>query len=187
MTASNGSAGSSSAVQAPCTPERAGEVQRSPGQAQRRAPRRRGPAANCAASRPIVPGPSTSTRLPAPAPPPGRPAARCRPARPGRRPTASTVSGSACSAEAGTGSCSASAPGQPPRMPISKRSAHTCCRPSRQRRQLPAAEHRVAGDAPAEPGRVDAVADRGRRCRTTRARAASGTRRGPGAGRPSRR
>ena len=76
-------------------------------------------AANCATSRPMVPGPSTSSRPPggtaAPrtarmALPPGSTSAPRR---------ASTVSGSGYRAQAGTGSCSASAPGQPPRMPIS--------------------------------------------------------------------
>jgi len=45
----------------------------------------------------------------------------------------STVSGRWCNADAGTSSCSAKAPGQPRRMPISYRSTHTCWRPSRQR------------------------------------------------------
>ena len=40
-------------------------------------------------------------------------------------------------ARPGPASCSASAPGQPPRMPISYRSAHTCCRPDVQRSQCP--------------------------------------------------
>ena len=48
-----------------------------------------------------------------------------------------TDSGSGTSARTGTGSCSASAPGQPWRTPISWRSAHRCWRPLVQRPQVP--------------------------------------------------
>ena len=121
---------------------------------------------------------------PGPAPAPGRPADGPRP-RTARRAlppgstsapaVSSTASGSARSAVAGTASCSASAPGDPPRMPISYRSAQTCCRPRPAAAAGAAAEHRVAGDPAAEPRGVDAGTDRRRPCRTTRGPAASGS------------
>lgn len=92
---------------------------------------------NSATSRPMVPGPSTSTRSPGPAPvacaarralPPGSTSAPS---------TGSTESGRTCNETAGTASCSARAPARPPRMPTSSRFSHTCCRPRRQRRQTP--------------------------------------------------
>ena len=52
---------------------------------------------------------------------------------------------------------------------------------------VPAAQHGVARDPPAEPGRVDAGADRGHRAAPLVAEPHRVTRRGPGAGRPSRR
>ena len=94
--------------------------------------------ANWATSRPIVPGPSTSTRSPGLQL--GRPhgaqrvAARLdqRAERRRRRCRAARRSD-----VTGTASCSASAPGQPPRMPISYRSSQTCWRPDRQRWHRP--------------------------------------------------
>ena len=97
------------------------------------------------------------------------------------------ASGSANSAGAGRRVCSASAPANPPRMPISNAVCADVVPPGPAALAVPAADHRVAGDPAAEPARVDAGADRRTRRRTTRDPAASGTPRGPGAGRPSRR
>ena len=152
------------------------------------APRRPARAANWAASRPIVPGPRTSSRSPG-----GSAAARtARSALPPGSTSAperrvDRVGQARAGRVTGTGSCSASAPGQPPRMPISYRSAQTCCRPRRQRRAAPAAEHGVAGDPAADPGRVDAGADRRDRAAPLVADPHRVARPGRCAGRPSRR
>ena len=145
--------------------------------------------ANIAASSPMVPGPSTRRRSPEPGSAPQhrpervaawldhcpgnhhrpRPAADAEPspeprsARPGRRGTRA-----GCRFRTG------------PRTRV--------CSPPRQRRQLPAAEHRVAGDPAPEPRRVDAR----RRCPGHGAAPFVAephriTRRNPDAGRPSRR
>ena len=128
------------------------------------APRRPGPRANIAASRPIVPGPEDQQPVAGPqARRPGPRAARCRRARPARPTASSTASGRACSAVTGTASCSASAPGQPPRMPISYRSSQTCWRPPPAAAAAPAAEHGVAGDPAAEPAGSTPGADRATR------------------------
>jgi hypothetical protein len=91
----------------------------------------------CAASSPMVPGPITSSRCPPPASA-ARTARSALPPGSTRAPMAApTPAGIGCRALAGTRSCSARAPGQPPRTPISYRSAHRCCRPPRQRRHRP--------------------------------------------------
>ena len=84
----------------------------------------------------MVPGPQTRIRFPGPAPaaeaarqalPPGSTIAPAR---------SSTASGSRCRLDAGTMTCSASAPGQP-MMPISCLSAQMCPRPARHREHRP--------------------------------------------------
>ena len=118
--------------------ERAGEARDRSGVARAGAPRRPRPGRTRPTSRPIVPGPRTSSAVPPAARRPRGPrAARCRPARPARRQRRRPRPAAPCSARTGTASCSASAPGQPPRMPISNRSAQTLCRPRRQRSQCP--------------------------------------------------
>ena len=137
-----------------------GERQGSVGDAPSGAPALPGRRRTGAASRPIVPGPRMSTRSPA-----DRFAARTarRALPPGSTiaPAASSiVSGSACTAVTGTASCSASAPGKPPRMPISNRSRADVVPAGQAPAALAAAQHGVAGDPPAEPRRVDARPDR---------------------------
>ena len=65
------------------------------------------------------------------------PARRCRRARPAPPPCRRSCRGGRGATIAGTASCSASAPGQPLRIPTSNRSAHRCWRPSRHRSQRP--------------------------------------------------
>ena len=71
--------------------------------------------------------------------------------------TASTVAGSACSDRTGTASCSASAPGRPPRMPTSSRWSQTCCCPRRQRRHVPSPIIVSPVTRRPDPRRIDAL------------------------------
>ena len=76
-------------------------------------------AAICATSSPIVPGPSTSSRSPASSPAPHTARSALPPGSTMAPADGPTASGSGTSARTGTGSCSARAPGQPWRTPIS--------------------------------------------------------------------
>jgi hypothetical protein len=136
MTASKGRSGRSSSGQARSNPRVRANASERPERPSRctSAPAAR---ANMATSSPIVPGPRTSARSPGPrsaawaerrALPPGSTSAPR---------AASTESGSACSEPAGTASCSARAPGWPPRTPTSCRCSQTCWWPLRQRRHTP--------------------------------------------------
>ena len=93
-------------------------------------------AANAALSSPIVPGPQTRTRRPGAA----KAAEAARQALPPgstRAPTVSSIpDGSRCRLDAGTITCSASAPAQP-MIPTSCLSAQMCQRPARHREHRP--------------------------------------------------
>ncbi len=113
-----------------------------------------------AASRPIVPGPSTSTRDPV-----ARPRCLGRPQRVGSRldhRPGDVVDGVGQRVQRGDGhrqllgQRSRPAAADPDLGAVSQ----TCWRPERHRSAVAAAEHRVAGDPPAEPVRLDALADR---------------------------
>ena len=121
-----------------------------------------------------------------PAPPAGR-GGRCAPGSTSAPRTPVDVSGSAWSAVTGTASCSASAPGQPFRIPTSNRSAQTCCAPLRQRRQWP--QPSIVSPMTRRPIQLGSTPspDRGDGRRTTRVRSASGSGPGRRGGRPSRR
>jgi hypothetical protein len=80
--------------------------------------------ANEVVSRPMVPGPQTSTVVPGPAPAAAAARHEFPPGSTSAPAWSSTVAGSRYALLAGTSTCSASAPGQP-MMPISCRSAHT--------------------------------------------------------------
>ena len=113
-----------------------------------------------AASRPMVPGPYTSTREPGPASV-ARTARMALPPGSTRAPaTSSTESGSACSAVAGheqlLGEGSGPVAADPDLVAVR---AHVLAAAAAQP-AVSAAEHRVAGDPSSEPARVDAVADR---------------------------
>ena len=143
---------------------------------------------NIATSSPMVPGPSTSSPVAGPQRRgPRRPqgvAARLHQGAERRRPP---QSGRTCNEETGTASCSARAPGRSAAyadlLPFL---AHVLVA-APAAAAVAAAEHGVAHDPAADPRGVDAVTDRRRRGRPTRGPAASGRRRGPGGGRPSRR
>ena len=60
----------------------------------------------------------------------------------------------------GDASCSASAPGKAPRIPSSQRVVADVVPSGRAAAAVPAAQHRVAGDPPSDPGPVDAGAHR---------------------------